>query len=418
MAGRIEWCAAPPSAPADGLLVFDQAGRLDLLDPQTGRSRLDAPLSMEKGTRLIGWRAETACCSGPTTVSAVRVSAASGLDGPGVRVLWQAIGASTPAGSDPEGNARLVAAALSPAGVLVARSDGQIAELGADTGTYRWSVRVDPFELCTLSVRDDRAACGYYRSGVFHVACVSLDPPRPRVTVTKLPGPAPLWSALSPAGVVVAWGDRWAVVPARGTPRSYALPAGIRATAATVGLVELARRSDTGASGGGSVLRFLVSSGEHLVAFDPATGRLVGRSATAPRSPAAQLSADRLVIRTDAAIRSSARLWALHRPPHWKAVAWGDGEVIEAIAVPGDSAPRIAPALLLCVRLGVGGGVGESSLGVVWVGPADRTGSAAPPITGLSGAAAQPRQVIRAGKMLVVVEDRRLLAYTVPRRTW
>ncbi len=397
----VEWCAAAPRAA--GLLVFDKAGRLDLLDVRDGSRRIDHPVSLERGSRLAGAGGAVVYAFGATTVYGLRaVCRRDGSRPARMQVAWREVGATAPAGADPETVARIVAARATGEGVLVVRSDGHIAELVRDDGSPRWSAKVAPFDVCTLDVCGRWASLVTYGAGKLHVVSFDLRAERPMAVEYGVSGPAPLWSGLSNAGVVVVWSDRWTVCVPGGRTRAFRFPPDVRATAAAVGLAPVC--------GGGEktsvATRLLVGGERGLWAFDLSTG-----TPAMPQQAGKCASAGgfRLLIRPGLAAVTSDRRWELWRLPALRLVACGDGSLIGAAVCPCEARGGALRGYI--VQTG-GGSVGLRLARVGLEEGAPAGGHAR--VVGLAEASGVPRQLIWIGKTLVVVEDRRILAYTLP----
>lgn len=309
---------------------------------------------------------------------------------------------------DPESLDRLLAVHAVPGGALAARDDGAVGLLDAADGSTRWKLSLAPMSQCRIHVRDSVAALVFKAGAEAKVALLDLrrDPPTPRQV--PIGDVTPFWSAFSDHGLLLVWPDRIARVSTNGRLTEVALKLPRQIAKATIRLIS--------SPDGNDLLLFGDLSGR-IHAYQPATDQL----------------------RTLAAIRDSQRD---QRDVIWKALD-ANPEIIAAAA---DSsyeiydtrtgkrldpiAAKIRPisqGLLTrgrsCYIVGrpTGGTHSTSSaptrnLLEVWRDDDDQRSDRrrATRIGSLDHTAAAVRNILFTADKLLIVEQNRLTAYTLP----
>jgi len=237
----VEWCAAVGGEPATALLVCSKKAQLSLIsliDLQTGRERFAEPIAVQPGVQFADETRHVAHAYGPSQVYAFLVDGANEAKGEKLGLLWQVAGApAAQTEGDPEFLTRVIAAKATPSGVMVVRSDGRVAELRRSDGSAPWRHKVPAIANCKLHVQGALAALLWKHGGAFTVMFYDLrpDPPRPLArTVNETP---PIWTALIDEGLVAVWRKRFALIPMDGELRFHTVGAGGTPTsAAAVGV--------------------------------------------------------------------------------------------------------------------------------------------------------------------------------------
>ncbi len=177
---------------------------------------------------------------------------------------------------DPERFSRVVAAHASDAGLLLIRSDGRTALLALEDGRLRAQASLSRPSEAYWHVGAGGAAMQFASAGTHH--CAWLDwPDRPDIRTLSLGSQRPIFSALTAAGLLVAWSDH-----AKLLTRAERSTAELRwSGASTASGVALAESAD------GGTLLVSTSAGE-LLAFDlkqcaRVWGTSVGRLHAQPR---------------------------------------------------------------------------------------------------------------------------------------
>jgi hypothetical protein len=233
----IEWCQPVGREPPNALLLCTKDAHLELLELETGHSRLDEALPVQPGTRFADARGEIAYCHGVSRLYAIRVASSCQPKGPRPGLLWSvATAPQNDTGSDPEFMTHTIAAQATPGGVVIVRSDGRIAELLGEDGSLRWQGHWAQTAECRLFVRDTTVALIGKSGKVLAVAFLDLTSPRPRLT--RVEQPPPIWSDLLREGLVAVWQQRFALFSPDGNTVFVELPPGSSATAAALAVFE------------------------------------------------------------------------------------------------------------------------------------------------------------------------------------
>jgi len=272
---RIEWVSPVTLGDARVLLIADETGTLTVLQSD-GAPVPGSPLALRPGIQPVesaGDRAAgTLYCFDRGTVYAVELSCPPAVPGNVTAALSWQTGERRPVPpqqrGDPEFVPRLVAAAATSLGVVVVRDDGRVALLDRRTGTpHEWcafrAARTARVHVAEPHVAIVAAEGGATRAAIFpspigseplsgsagvspailggagvSPAIVSAgsgseradspSPPHGERRAGSEPrfltvGDAwPIWSALTPAGLLAAWPDRVIYVRTRSEPRCVA----------------------------------------------------------------------------------------------------------------------------------------------------------------------------------------------------
>lgn len=417
----IEWCTPVGGPPATGLLVCTKNARLDLIDLQTGESLLVEAIPVQPGTQFAGATGNVAYGYGHTQVSAFLVRSDDKLPGEGPRLLWQVAAApKAQTQGDPEFLTRVIAAHATPTGVMIVRSDGQVAELCRADASVRWQHRLPGFSACKLHVCDTTAALLWKDGDALRVAFFDLSAKKPQPTVTTIEQSLPIWTELVDDRLVAVWLWGFAVIHRDGKSRFHALDGvGSSANAANVAIYATAARrpNETGADvAPGSALLLLQSAGAFVYAHDLATGELRWpQSASGPSAgPVGESSSlkvvGELVLATN---RLGFNVWAVATG---RRLAWPERE---GRAICGGVNEGVAYALSLDPQTPdrqTGGRtmrIFRQSLPPAAAPRADERG-AREPREFVLGQAESLRDTFWLGSTLLVVEDKRVRVYTLP----
>jgi len=250
----VEWCEPVGGDPPDALLLCTRDAKLDVLDLRTGESRLPAPIDAQPGVQFAGESGGVAYCFardivyaialGPRDGPSVPAPTASGpargaalsqpergsgapqpRAAPTTHLLWKAgqpLGQTTgriagptprPTDADPEFLLRIVAAQATPAGVLMVRSDGRVAELAREDGRIRWQRSIDAVSASQVHVRGAQAAVVWrVPGGGTAVAFAELRSDAPDWTQRGISGDSPIWTGLADGGLVAVGSDNFCVI--------------------------------------------------------------------------------------------------------------------------------------------------------------------------------------------------------------
>src|SRR5262245_33758143 len=203
----IEWCHVV-GEPPDALLVQAQDGRLDQLHLITGKSVFKKQPADVKGQRFAGASADAAYLYDDEMIRAIRVSQAAPTGKPDAAELWSIDAASTAeklSDDDPEFKRRLVAACPTPAGLLVARSDGRVAELGRADGSLKWSTVIPPSADMRLFVADKLATVLHRAKPGIGASTFDLSTDNPGPRTIHFGDSWPMWCDSCADGLTAAW---------------------------------------------------------------------------------------------------------------------------------------------------------------------------------------------------------------------
>lgn len=267
----IEWCAPVGREPATGLLACTKDARLDLIDLGTGQSRLARPIPLQPGTQFAGQTGSVAYCYGRSQVYAFLVESGERATAQQPGLLWQVAAAPRDdTAGDPEFLTRIVGAQATPKGVLVVRSDGQVAELLQQDASVPWRHGLPRITHCALHVRDKLAAVIWKQGEAFRVMFYDLryDPVRP--VLATIDQPPPLWTELIDDALVAVWPKRFAVIAMDAEPRFAEMHPGISATARTVAVY--VSQAGTTQPAGASALLLAENADGFACAYDFAAG--------------------------------------------------------------------------------------------------------------------------------------------------
>ena len=231
----IEWCAPVGVEPASGLLLCAKDARVDLVDIETGQSRLTKAIPVQPGTRFAGAQGEVAYGYGVSRIYAFLVERPGKTNELTPGLLWSVVGApqeDTP--GDPEFMTRIIAAQATPNGVLVVRSDGRVAELLGGDGRVRWQHRLPEIRQCRLHVQGTSAALFWKEGCELNVAFLNLQADEPEAKLVTVKGSPPIWTTLVGDKLVAVWPKQSGVISSDGSRRSETLDPRCWATTQTV----------------------------------------------------------------------------------------------------------------------------------------------------------------------------------------
>lgn len=231
----VEWCAPVGVQAASGLLLCTKDARVDLVNIETGRSRLTKAIPVQPGTQFAGAQREVAYGYGVSRIYAFLVERSGKTKDLRPGLLWNVVGApqeDTP--GDPEFMTRIIAAKATSNGVLVVRSDGRIAELLGTDGSVRWQDRLPEFRHCRLHAQDTSAALFWKEGCELNVAFFDLQADEPKAELVTVKGSPPIWSRLVDGKLVAVWPKQSGVISSNGSRRIETLDPRCWATTQTV----------------------------------------------------------------------------------------------------------------------------------------------------------------------------------------
>jgi hypothetical protein len=196
----IEWSAIVGQGDTAAVLLATPAGELHLIDPQTGKSRLAAPISGGRGVRLAAGSDldNVAYCFDRDAAYAIQLAAPAGL-------RWQhgrPVGADEGLRDDPENISGWTHAAVTSAGLLLVNSDGHVVLLSHTDGHLQGELELGRMPVARLHVRDNRAVVLWRTEGAVRAAFLSLDQETPKALYRDLGSTWPVWSDLLPEGLL------------------------------------------------------------------------------------------------------------------------------------------------------------------------------------------------------------------------
>jgi hypothetical protein len=247
-ASEIEWFAGVGGPRPRAILVADRGGAVNLRHLITSNSRLGEPLAMQPGVAFAGEYADRAYLFDSQRVIALTLTDTAESDRPLDAVAWSIAAAAVKADADedPEHTARIVAGAATAHGVLLARSDGRVAELAARDGATRWSAEIAAGSDVRLLADGRRCAVLWRYQG--RVQACLLETPATLDVSPALPGRElgaawPLWQEITADGLLAAWSGKLALLPAAGELRKLRCgPEGT--TASAIGVYRPERVTD------------------------------------------------------------------------------------------------------------------------------------------------------------------------------
>ena len=424
----IEWCAPVGGEPATALFVCTKDAQLDLFDLKTGETGFAEPISTQPGTRFAGESAGVAYCYGPSRVYAVllprrdrkRAATTESSDQPKrqqLGLLWQVAAApQSQTEGDPEFLTRLVAAKATPGGVLIVRSDGRVAELRRKDGSARWQHKLPKIASCTLHVRNAGAALLWKHGGEFKVAFYDLRSDSARPTMTTVNEAMPIWTALADEGLVAVWRKRFALIHMDGAACFHEMHPKNSATAATVAVYVPSRASAAGPSASSTAGSLLLVGNKRLTAYDVSRGQrswpdedVVMLQVTVEPCLSLWVSGD-LVFQTGAGWFAVCRadtgegFYSRLRPSSPIGVGYQDGFAYGLLKGNEVYAAGNAVGSLRLVRKAIGGILQRSPKQPVEDEPREY----------LLGKAGLVRDTFWLRGTLIVVEENRIRAYTLP----
>ena len=231
----VEWCAPVGGESAPALLVCTKDARVDVIDVASGTSRLRETLAVQRGTQFGGSLGAVAYAYGASKVYAFRVQAGDEAATATPGLLWSADAApSATTEGDPEFMKRLTAAQATPGGVLIVRSDGAVAELRRDDGEVRWRSRVAASGSCDLLASGQTAVVLLKHGRRVDVVFFDLQAETPRAAVVAIDGTPPIWSCLIEGRLLAVWPSCFRMVAVGGVEHLGRFPRTIVPTASTI----------------------------------------------------------------------------------------------------------------------------------------------------------------------------------------
>lgn len=227
---KLEWGHVVVGDDPSALLVCDSGGAIELLNLITGRSRLVAPIDARSGTRYAGAQGGIAYCFDRHRVYAISITDTDERDLPRDRLLWRVgEGANLleQRRGDPEFLTSAVAAAPTPNGLLVVRSDGMAGELDRADGSVRWVLPLPTGADAMVRVDGFLAAVVFRQKSAAYVAFLDLKEPTPNPAIRKLGETWPIWCEWTSDGLLAAWPNRFVL----GSRDADAQPFPVRARA-------------------------------------------------------------------------------------------------------------------------------------------------------------------------------------------
>jgi hypothetical protein len=221
----VEWCEALEDEAGSRLLVCTREHALRLLDAANGRPLNERPARVGRGARFAGH------ASGHAYVfdrDIVYCFAASPQEAAAGRLLWSAGQAPAPTerkDADPEFLMQILAACLTDAGVVFARSDGRVGVLDATTGELRRSWQLPRLAHARLHGEGVTVGLVGVAEGSGLASVWPADAPRPPARLA-LSRSAPTWSALAAGRLALLWPDEMRLVGTDGSDRSARAPSG------------------------------------------------------------------------------------------------------------------------------------------------------------------------------------------------
>lgn len=259
--GRVEW--VEPVGEGDILLYCDEAAHIRALALEDGRNLLRGAVEAHPGVRLAtrlrpvghdgvavgGGRDPLHCYAFDRyAMYAMRFERGDGGRWKGI-AAWRVGQWPDHAGEfqgDPEVLTPLVAAHATSRGVLVARSDGLLAELLSSDGSVRWGTRLGPLPVLRMFVLSDDAALMWKESGRSAVAFFSLSTGTGTPKVVRLDGPWPVWAEMCSAGVLAGTPSALSLYSPAGRRWHRPAPRGHSWRAASLGFGEVSAAGETG----------------------------------------------------------------------------------------------------------------------------------------------------------------------------
>ena len=231
----VEWCEPASLGGTSYLVCCDKEATLIFLELTEGASFAALSDVPEPGLRWAGCSDARCYAFSPRYAYAFAAPARGEANqAPGGLCWRQRMAPIERIEGDPEFAARLLAAAATPAGLLVVRSDGWIAELSGVAGELRWKHHLGALDRCDLEVCGP-AACVIAKRGAELLAVfVDLQHPDAEPAVLRLDEPPPLRSALLRDGLALVWPGRFALLRPGRPPAFHEFALGETATAAGI----------------------------------------------------------------------------------------------------------------------------------------------------------------------------------------
>jgi hypothetical protein len=281
----IEWCAPVGVEPASSLLLCTNDARVDLIDIETGQSRLTRAIPVQPGTRFVGALGDVAYGYGVSRIYAFLVERSDKTKDLTPGLLWNVVGApQEDTKGDPEFMTRIIAAQATPNGVLVVRSDGRVAELLAADGRVRWQHRLPEIRQGQLHVQGANAALFWKAACELNVAFFDLQADEPEAKLLIVKGSPPIWTTLVGEKLVAVWPKQFGVFSSDGSRRFQSLDPRCWATTQTVA-VYVDPAQPAGAAQGSPASPLLLVGSDLTCVYDLSSGLLRTPSECGLRAP-------------------------------------------------------------------------------------------------------------------------------------
>jgi|GEM_PF-2609445 len=257
----VEWCAPVGDGSDAALLVCLKDARIDLFDAASGKSRLTEPAAVQPGVRFAGESGGVAFLYGSSSIQAIRAAndvAGSAAESP---LLWRRPETPPPpSDDDPEYMKRILAARATSNGVFVVMNDGRCAVLSAADGAERRRYELPNLALCQLHTHGNTAALWWKRGEDCAAALFDLSAKGAPPSIVDIAETPPIWTGLissgrdedgrvlAPGALIMIWPDRFAIVEEGGAVRTRRTPERALVSARTVCLAS-SRREQTERTG-------------------------------------------------------------------------------------------------------------------------------------------------------------------------
>lgn len=215
----LEWVAGVSN---DTLLAATTDGSLYALDVTTGLPRSTNPIKTGDGVKLVtvGREAEQPVEFVFTRHGACAIQLG---DTPSLKWRFGALPATQPIQADPETLPGWSTACITPRGLLLARTDGQLVLLAKEDGEVSWKRDLGALPIAQMHRLDQTVAVLWKARGLTRVAFVDLSARRPDVNTRALTGDWPLWSTLVQDGLLAVYSSQVVIWPPRETPKRLTL---------------------------------------------------------------------------------------------------------------------------------------------------------------------------------------------------
>lgn len=233
----VEWVTLAPAQRPVAALALSHAGELRFLDTRTGAET--ARCAIEPGARFAGASEGVAYFASRSRVTAISLNAEM--------ERWTAeVALNSPEleADDPEYLLRIVAARATPDGVVLARSDGALAELSRVGGSVRWRGSLGKAREAEIKGAHGLSALMWRSGPATRVALLDTCMTPPRRRDFRIEGEPPLWWDVHHFGAILVWRDRYRVCFMDGEEVARPLAKELRPRAADLAIVEEVEEGD------------------------------------------------------------------------------------------------------------------------------------------------------------------------------